>query len=256
MRIGSPGAFSIPHNHNAFELRLVQGGNGVILADGARFPVRDGDLFITPPLTYHCFLPEDNSAVSYLSIRFSLQPGERHAEVYESALARLSVPLLLRTDDDWAARLLVRMDREFRDCRPGYMSRVGALSTSLILTVLQALFPDANLRWNDACEAYDIHRETQIEQFFSQRFREDVSIADLASELFVSTRQTNRILYGLYRCSFSEKLLATRLENVRVRLHGSGSSVSEIASSCGFRTMSYFYTAFRRYFGCSPSELK
>ena len=54
--------------------------------------------------------------------------------------------------------------------------------------------------------------------------------------------------------SFSELLLAQRMEKAALLLSETGLSVEEIAPMLGYGNSSNFYKAFRKYYRCSPRE--
>ena len=52
---------------------------------------------------------------------------------------------------------------------------------------------------------------TKIDDFFALRYREDVTLSDLAAALFISERQVSRILQSNYGMSFKNKLVEMRI---------------------------------------------
>ena len=257
MLVQSLNDFTIVHNHSTYEMRLILNGSGYAEVENEVYQVDSGDIFIVPPLMYHSFLPGKDSQAYYLSCRLDIKPDTVSSDAsasFERVSGHMGKPIKLHPEDALIPQLFQRMLDEFVTMRPGYLSRIAALSTTLILYLMQMLFPDTDLRWSDECTEYDILREVDIEQFFADHYAENVTIRDLAADLYVSPRHINRILQALYHCSFVDKLIMTRLENAKHQLRYSKMRVSEIAEKCGFRTVSYFNTSFRRHFGYTPSQ--
>ncbi len=250
-------SFSLLHNHKNFELRLVSGGDATVYAGGEYYPVRDGDIFIMPPLVYHYYIPSPHSSSFYRSFTFYfVEDGTpQGTDEFNHLMEALSAPVRFTDEDHWVDTLFTRIYQEFDACRPGYMSRISALLASLILTILQYLLPDKDVRWDSEYSLYDSQQELIIERFFSKEFHNNnTSIVDLANLLHVSTRQVNRILNNLYKCSFTQKLTEQRIEHVKLAITLSGKRILEAAFENGFHSLPNFYTAFREYCGCSPSQ--
>ena len=253
----APDDSMVVHSHSTYEMWLILNGSGYAEVDNTVYPVESGDLFIVPPLMYHSSLPGNGSSVYYLSCRLNIKPDAASsvsAVLFERISRRMAKPIQIHLDDTLIPLLFQRMLEEFEGMRSGYLSRISALSTTLILYLMQMLFPDTDLHWSDECTEYDLMREIDIEQFFANHYAENVTIQDLAALLYISPRHVNRILQALYHCTFVDKLIMTRLENAKYKLRHSQLRISAIAEQCGFRTVSYFNTMFRRHFGCTPSQ--
>jgi len=247
-------AFSLIHNHRYFELRVFSGGDATAYAGDMYYPVHEGDLFITPPLMYHCFISSPTSSYRSFSFDITAEDTPQGADELSCLTKALFAPMVLTEEDHWVDTLLTRISREFDSCKPGYMSHVSALTSSLILTIMRYLLPDKDVQWNSEYSAYDIQQELIIESFFAEQYRKDICINDLANLLHVSTRQVNRILHNLYNCSFTEKLIELRIESVKLAITHGRKGIAEAAFENGFHTMPYFHTAFRDHCGCTPSQ--
>jgi transcriptional regulator GlxA family with amidase domain len=81
-----------------------------------------------------------------------------------------------------------------------------------------------------------------------------VSIADIARQVRVSTRQLERLFLHHLGCSPSQYYVGARLEVARRLLHQSTMSVIEIGIACGFTSASHFGRIYRRHFGLAPSD--
>lgn len=247
-----------PHNHKYYELRLFQAGDALARAGDMEFRVRDGDVFITPPLMYHTYFRRSDAPFQFRSIRFDIAAAKDEPSGQQQAaiMSRFAYPVLFHDDDGWLEVLFLRIERVFYQRAPGYMSQVGALLTSLMLTVLEKMFPDGSLRWSDECTAYDIQREVVIEQYLVRHYHENITVGDLAEELSLCPRQVNRIFLDLFGCSFGRKLLEFRLEQAKLFLLYTNHSVQEISMYCGFNSTSYFHTSFQKAAGCTPRQYR
>ena len=60
----------------------------------------------------------------------------------------------------------------------------------------------------------------------------------------------------MYNCTFTQKLVDTRLEIAKLMLLYSEKSVGEISRLCGFNSPNYFFTSFRDSVGMSPRQFR
>lgn len=105
---------------------------------------------------------------------------------------------------------------------------------------------------------------TSLDQAFLQRLElaikqemenENLSVEDLARLMFLSRSQLHRKVIALTGLSSTEFIRKLRLDQAMYLLQTEGGKVADIAQRVGFRNVKYFSTAFKEYFGKSPSEV-
>ncbi len=82
----------------------------------------------------------------------------------------------------------------------------------------------------------------------------DYGVEEMAATLGLSRIHLNRKLKAEANTSPSTMLKEVRMKHARALLDEGKLSVAEISLACGFSTPSYFSTAFREYYGKTPSE--
>ena len=82
-----------------------------------------------------------------------------------------------------------------------------------------------------------------IREFFSRRYSEDVHLSDLAAELHLSERQTERLVEEHTGKSFRDELTDTRMAVADQLIAEGELSLSEIAAYVGYRSYAGFYKA-------------
>ena len=85
-----------------------------------------------------------------------------------------------------------------------------------------------------------------IREFFSRRYSEDVHLSDLAGELHLSERQTERLVEEHTGKSFRDELTDTRMAVADQLIAEGELSLSEIAAYVGYRSYAGFYKAIKR----------
>ncbi len=88
-----------------------------------------------------------------------------------------------------------------------------------------------------------------------QMLAEELSLHSLAERLFVNPSYLSRLFKKETGDSFSNYVLARRMERAKEMLLGDA-KVYDAANATGYRDLSYFAKVFRKYWGLAPSELK
>ena len=96
--------------------------------------------------------------------------------------------------------------------------------------------------------------EVAFKIFFDHNFQLPISIAELAFEASVSEtyfRREFKLYFGLSPVAYIQKI---RIENAKSLLLTGYYQVSEVAVRCGFDSISYFSTTFKKLCGITPTE--
>ena len=87
-------------------------------------------------------------------------------------------------------------------------------------------------------------------------FQSDITLSTLADALHLSTKQTTRILQKNYKKKLSEIMIEKRLSVAAELLLRTNKTVSEIVEYVNFPSERYFYSQFKKVYGCTPLKYK
>lgn len=87
-------------------------------------------------------------------------------------------------------------------------------------------------------------------------FQSDISLKTIADELKLSTKQVSRIIKKNYNKNLSGMVKEKRLAVASELLLSSDMTILEIAEYVNFSSESYFYSEFKKAFGCTPLKYK
>ncbi len=91
-------------------------------------------------------------------------------------------------------------------------------------------------------------------EVMSDRYFEPVTIPEIAASAGVSAGHGSEVFHAITGKTPSAYLTALRLSHARAMLAATGLSIAQIATDCGFGSVSRFYEAFRSAEGCPPAK--
>ena len=96
----------------------------------------------------------------------------------------------------------------------------------------------------------------KIETFLNKNYDNNITVSDLANNLNLSVRQTQRIMIKLFGMSFGSLLNKRKLATAKLLLKSSDKTIEEISVLSGFSDKNYFYRRFTDAFGITPGKYK
>lgn len=91
--------------------------------------------------------------------------------------------------------------------------------------------------------------------YIRQNLANDLSLAKLESVFFVSKEHLCRRFHQETGVSIHQYILDARLSKSQSLIR-KGLSVSEIYKQCGFKSYNHFFKAFKKVYGCTPSQFR
>jgi AraC-like DNA-binding protein len=95
-----------------------------------------------------------------------------------------------------------------------------------------------------------------IEDYFNEHYMEDVTLKDLANRLYLSEKQTDRMIKKAFGEGFSQHLCKIRMLIAKDLLTDTDKDVSEIALDVGYKSYNGFYLAFKQYVKMTPNQYR
>lgn len=97
----------------------------------------------------------------------------------------------------------------------------------------------------------------QIDQYVNTHYiGQKGSLKELADNMFLSVRQTSRLIKKLYGCTFPQIINQRRMQAASVLLKNKEYSIGDIINVLEFETENYFYYMFKKYYGKSPLQYR
>lgn len=122
------------------------------------------------------------------------------------------------------------------------------------LEALGALLTHCESAVESEARQEDITLFNQAEAIISSRFAEPLTAKSIADELYVSRSRLCEAFRRVCGKGVAERLREERMRVAHRLLADGGANVAKVAKTVGYARSSSFDEAFRREFGCSPSQ--
>ncbi|MBZ9689817.1 AraC family transcriptional regulator [Clostridium estertheticum] len=254
------------HYHTFFELHIIPQGKGFINIEGTDFDVKARQLYITAPYVKHIQLSNAKDPMSEYCLKFELSILN-NLQINNSAAKKeitMLKDMLSRTypfafEDTFETRSkFQQVFFEVKHRNLGYQLKIQILITDIIIDVLRTVSSTIGSIPKYAVLKKSLQQERieRIEKFIKNNFMNSISLKDLSSFLFLSTRQINRIMEKELSLTFHAYLLNERFKFAIEQLEETSLSIEEISYKSGFSSPIHLYQVFKRFGIPNPSKIR
>ncbi len=244
-----------PHSHDSIEIIMpIENGYTVICGD-FHHHLRAGDVLVIQPNLLHSMPAIPGRR---LICQASLLPNYS-----QTRDARKFPPTILLTPERDKA-LLTNVQQQLYDVQARYQSFGLAAELSLyinFLQILQSIF--LVFDGNHACMADQPHgwqehnnRLKTICEYINCHYQDKLTLEEMAKKSGYSKYHFERLFKQSTSESFYQYLNRVRIMKAEQLINHTNISIADVASRCGFRTLSSFYRSFRIKHGCTPAEYR
>ena len=250
----------VEHSHDFYELVYVRRGGGIHIIHGRPYPIIAGDVYVMQPGVVHTY-NVDREAVHIFNVLFV--QSLFHASDWEYLNVLPGIAPFLTADkkichkitvrpphDHVVEALCVRIGRELERAESGFELLCRALMLELLLTLNRLA---VTYQGGEGPAPGPIGSTIA---YLHEHLAEPISMEDLALETQLSANYLGEIFHAEIGQTVTEYLNRLRVDRARDLLDRTDKSVTDIALSTGFDSISYFGKTFRRLTGYSPREYR
>ncbi|MGF7011613.1 two-component system response regulator YesN [Lachnospiraceae bacterium PF1-21] len=97
---------------------------------------------------------------------------------------------------------------------------------------------------------------TKVKRYIKEHLSEDISVAGIASEFFVSPSYFSRLFKRITGEGCNEYIVRKRIENAQYLIATTNMKIGKIAQEVGYRDTNYFSLAFKKHVGQTPGQYR
>lgn len=226
------------HRHSEHEVFFVPGGEIKIAFEDSSMSFSNSAVIVPAGVGHYTILNSDDCFVAYLRIDRD-ESGEFSGQISDK-------PVSYELDDGDCFYLsrLAQAERAYpEDCQ----HLISLLFSRLIREIVPSDF-------SQKCDETPSNKYAfMLDRFIDEHYCERITLADLASELYLCERQVSRIIKREYNCSFSDFVNIKRLSVAAMLLKHTKMNISDIARSVGYENYNYFYRVFKKKYCVTPA---
>lgn len=250
------------HSFGSYELHFIPSGRGELIAQGNRYPIQPGTLFMTGPNVVHEQITNLDDPMAEYCIFFEVLSQDsayasKQTTVKEPELSELlvSTPFWIGTDSNGLMKLFEMLANELSRHRLCLHHMATNILEMIIINTIRQYSSKQHAVAELPVKSLDDRRMIIIENSFLYHYS-TITLSQLADMLGLSTRQTERTIYKQYGLSFMEKKTAARINAALRLLEKSDMTVSAIAAEVGFLTVEQFCNTFKRVCGMTATQYR
>ena len=239
-----------PHKHYSMELHCMFDGSETVYLpqSNQQITLRRGQILVIPSGVYHGITTESGT-VERLCFNFSAEPGEKaDSPILDLFLATEEVLIFEDPQANDLARYCSRLDPE---AALGQV-RQGGLLLNVTLELLSRT--DRARELTARSQSNSKKQKWVIEEYIENHYIDDEGIEGLAKALYLSERQTRKLVRRFLGDDYKSIIIRRRMELADIYLQDPEKTLEEIAWQVGYRSYSGFQLSFKRFFGTTPSD--
>lgn len=249
----SRGKYAITHFHTCYELFFCEKGTLRIRINNEHLIVNENEIVIISPKILHSTLDSDENSVIFQMFFNVFSNGlktnmdiykivsgllsEDYKIIYGADVLKENIKTLIVSGEEGN---LFKISRCFSEFIFKLVEHTG--NVPLKSDVLNS--DDSNIR---------LHR---IYSYIHSKYYEEITLEQIAQILHLSTRQVCRIIKENFGCTFRELIVKVRMEKAGEKLLESHCKIADIIGEVGYNSLRGFYNAFKKHYGCLPSEYR
>lgn len=249
MRSSTPiGAGVKGHTHPYYHAFYIIDGECDFTVNEELFKMQKGDCILVPRGAKHAFKNNGTSDIKHIEIKFSLKGNVSNADVYKKTL--------FIKDNLLIGLLLKRLTREYAELE----SIADESAAAYLWAILNVLTEEERhkkgraFKYLDASEYSPLSQE--IVHFLEDHYNENVSLDELAKAL-----DYNKSYLCIAFKKDTETTILDCLNMIRIRraaelIAYSDHELSQVATLCGFSSVSHFNRVFVKYVGTTPGQIR
>ena len=252
------------HMHTSFEILYGLHGSFTVETNRGSFDFEEGDMVVFPPRCIHSIYSHDDVDGSYYVLKI---PPALFLQYADSETANTFSKYYFLYDTDkirflWKRKDLVKspihpiLQRLIAECKQEKTgSELAKRMTGIYLLLLllrEEEVSHPNLLNQNAEDAEKLLLIQKAVAYINLHFRENIRAEDLSRQLGMSAGYFSRCFYQVMGKNFREYLNRTRLDHAQWELQNTTRSLKEIATGCGYSTVSYFIQQYQKFKGHTP----
>lgn len=246
-----PWEFHLHAHTGEWEVSVVLSGHAQIFFEGRRYEVREGDIVLKRPGSLHAEKSDHSDPIEQVCMAFDHVIPENEKDAEEGRMLMEQAGPVLHLDD---FPLLSMISVRIRDlcAEEGSGSELDALCRAF-MEILTAACRKSRALESDGRDNLLVR---EVRGYMDAHYAEKITLEMLSGLYYDSPFYLERVFRRETGFSLRQYQIDRRIGEAERMLVFGEEDIREIALWCGYNSVQYFYTAFRKHVGCTPKEFK
>ncbi|MDQ0877815.1 AraC-like DNA-binding protein [Paenibacillus sp. V4I3] len=245
------------HSMKSYELHYIPLGQGILVANGRKYPIHPGTLYMTGPDIVHEQITVLADPMAEYCICFEVLANNINDDPDLSFIADqfVQTTFWFGQDKQNLLPLFEQLSYETTNQYIGYYLTVQHIIEQIVIKLVRNYTNNVPTSFVMPLKTLDDDRVVIIENSFLYNY-DDLTIQKLAQKLGLSVRQTERTIQQYFGLSFTQKKTQARMKAAVHLLTTTSMTISEIARHVGFSSLERFCTTFKKYYKVPAGEFR
>ncbi|MDY2939273.1 MAG: helix-turn-helix domain-containing protein [Fusicatenibacter sp.] len=244
------------HYHENIELLFLMSGNMTVTVEGEEFPLESGDMIVVNANRNHSYEGPEGLFIGRFILSYSKisELLDNHTVIFwcNSSLDQNKAYDELRFV---ISRIFYQFLNEEKGKKQGklylnslYYQMLAILTGNFLLTEKDAKYEQEKGDKDD--------RVQEIFSYIRMNFRHNISLHDIADQLYLSETYISKYIKKKCNSSFIELVNSVRFGHAMEDLIYTDASIMKIAMDNGFASVAAFNKVFKNTYGTTPSDFR
>jgi len=256
----------IPNYHDYLEISYVLKGTGSCIIGEKKYYVKEGDVLVINNIDLHTWLADHNISMYLISIFFLpdllYKPGDNDfnldfLSVFFNRGKYFSPRISNRKITKKISKLILKIHLNIKKKDKYYK----ITSKTLLQEVIISLLDYYKEQLSSSREIYDqnykeIVKIRDVFVLLNNSFNQNITLGEAARIVNISPQYFCKVFKKVTGTTFKEYLAKLRVDKAKELLLKNNLSITDIAYQIGFKSLSYFYRAFKKFTKINPTEFR
>ncbi|MDL2300967.1 AraC family transcriptional regulator [Lachnospiraceae bacterium OttesenSCG-928-D06] len=243
------------HGNGCYEIHFIPSGQGRAIIDDILYNLSPGTLYVTGPHVEHSQISDKDNPIWEYCIYIYVPNAAYNKDASNISDIFLRNKFWFGSDTQDIITTLDQLFSEFERKQLGYQQQIELLLGQLVIKLVRNYEKNKTSGKKYLPSNLQERSSQLIEDHFLFEYQNS-KLEDLAAQLGLSRRQTQRFLKEHYGKTYIQKRIDARMSMASTLLIETDLSISEISIKLGFATAEYFSSTFKNYFGINAKDYR
>ncbi len=237
------------HSHDkGVEITVILKGHGLLYFNGEMLELKTDDIIITDEQSIHAEFSDHSDPIEQITmlfdgIQYKNKPVNNIITDDMSPILKIPSIHVIRSMAFHIRHLCLEEERH--ELLPQISRAFVETVCSSIIDEQEALFPAAD---------YSLIRN--VRAYVDDHYNEELSLKGVANLFYIDHYYLAHRFKDITGFSFRQYIINRRIGEAERMLLFEDKSIEEVSRTTGYKNLQYFYSAFRKYVGCTPAEFR